>query len=169
LWSCSHSAVDFKLLRSATNHFHAAIIRSKKAFNSALISSNVSQPKNLWRSVNKILHRQSAALVPTLFPTSSLPSMFATFFSDKRHKLGYNLLDHPSRVSPHITPLHSPAIITQFDTVTHEEVYKLISESSDTYCDLDPIPTSLLKKMYFSSYSYNNQNHQPIPFYWCLS
>jgi hypothetical protein len=72
--------------------------------------------------------------------------MFATFFSDKIHKLRYNLLSHPSHVSPHITPLHSPAIITQFDTVTHEEVYKLISESSDTYCDLDPIPTSLLKK-----------------------
>jgi hypothetical protein len=72
--------------------------------------------------------------------------MFATFFSDKIHKLRYNLLSHPSHVSPHITPRHSPAIITQFDSVTDEEVYKLISESSDTYCDLDPIPTSLLKK-----------------------
>ena len=145
-WSSTHSASDFKLLRSATNHYHAAIIRAKKAFNSSLISSNISQPKNLWRSVNKILHRQSPPVLPTLFPNSALPSMFATFFSDKIHKLRYNLLSHPSYLSPHITPLHSPTIITQFDTVTHEEVYKLISESSDTYCDLDPIPTSLLKK-----------------------
>ena len=145
LWSHTHSAADFKLLRSATNRYHAAVIRSKKASNSALISSNISQPKNLWRSVNTILHRQSAALFPTLFPTTSLPSMFATFFSDKIHKLRFNLLSDPSHVSPHITPHHSPTIINHFDTVTHEEIYKLISDSSDTFCDLDPIPISLLK------------------------
>ena len=72
--------------------------------------------------------------------------MFATFFSDKIHKLRFNLLSDPSHVSPHITPHHSPTIINHFDTVTHEEIYKLISDSSDTFCDLDPIPTSLLKK-----------------------
>ena len=146
LWSRSHSALDFKLLRSATNHYHAAIIRSKKAFNSALISSNISQPKNLWRSVNKILHRKSTALFPTLFPTTSLPSMFATFFSDKIHKLRFNLLSDPSHISPHVAPQQMPTMISEFDTVTQEEVHKLISESSDTFCDLDPIPTCLLKK-----------------------
>jgi len=147
LWSRTHSAVDFKLLRSATNHYHAAIIRSKKAYNSALISSNISQSKNLWRSVNKTLHRQSAALFPTLFPATSLPSMFATFFSDKIHKLRYNLLSDPSHIrSPHVTPQQLPTMISQFDTVTPEEIHKLISESSDTFCDLDPIPTCLLKK-----------------------
>ena len=72
--------------------------------------------------------------------------MFATFFSDKIHNLRYNLLSDSSHVSPHITPHHSPTIITQFDTVTQEEIYKLISDSSDSFCDLDPIPTSLLKK-----------------------
>lgn len=53
------------------------------------------------------------------------------------------LLSDPS--PSHITPHHSSTIIHDFDTVTHEEIYKLISDSSDTFCDLDPIPTSLLK------------------------
>ena len=30
IWSSSHSLLDLKLLRSATNHYHAAIIKAKK-------------------------------------------------------------------------------------------------------------------------------------------
>jgi exonuclease III len=146
LWSRTHSAADLKLLRSTTNHYHAAIIRAKKLYNSNLISSNISQPRKLWNSVNKILHRKSANSVPNSIPPTSLPEVFATFFSDKIHKLRFNLHSNTGHVSPHIAPTHSPSIISQFSAVTCEEVTKLISESSDTYCDLDPIPTSLLKK-----------------------
>ena len=146
LWSRTHSSVDLQRLRSTTNHYHAAIIRAKKLYNSTLISSNISEPRKLWNSVNKILHRKSASQFPNSIPSTSLPQMFATFFSDKIHKLRYNLQSNSGHAYSHINPSHSSSTFSQFSAVTYDEVSKLISESSNTYCDLDPIPTSLLKQ-----------------------
>jgi hypothetical protein len=146
IWLRTRSAHDWKLLRSATNHYHAAIISAKRHFNSTLIYSNLSQPRKLWHSVNKLLHRKSDAHLPTSVQPDSLPVRFASYFSDKIHKLHISLLTKPDRVSPHSQPTYSPKQLTTFEPVTCEEISKLISESSDTYCELDPIPTSLLKQ-----------------------
>ena len=71
---------------------------------------------------------------------------FATFFSDKIHKLHTSLLSHHSCTSPHHPPPFTPPSFSSFKTVTADEVSKLLSQSPDTNCDLDPIPTSLLKQ-----------------------
>jgi len=40
-----------------------------------------------------------------------------------------------------------PTNLTFFSLATEEEICKLVSQSSNTFCDLDPIPTSLLKQL----------------------
>ena len=146
LWRSTHSTHDLRLFRSATNHYHAAIISAKKVYNSNIISSNLSQPRKLWNSVNKLLHRKSDSLLPTSHSITSLPHMFAQFFSDKIHKLHFNLLSNSTTTSPHSVSPSPPASLSHFSAVTPDELTKLISQASDAYCDLDPIPTSLLKK-----------------------
>src|SRR5258706_385535 len=146
IWLRTHSAHDLNLFRRATNRYHSAIISAKRTFNSNLISSNLTNSRKLWNSVNKLLHRKPHIQLPTSFPSTSLPQMFADFFSDKIHKLHFNLLSNSTENSPHTTPSTSPKELTDFTCVTHEEIAKLISLSPDTYCDLDPIPTSLLKQ-----------------------
>ena len=51
LWSRSQSSEDFKRLRSATNHYHAAIIKAKRLYNLTLICSSTN-PRRLWKNVN---------------------------------------------------------------------------------------------------------------------
>ena len=63
VWSKSHSSDDLKLLRSAANHYHAAVIKAKRNFN--LISSQVTNPRQLWKNVNKLLHRTLPQLLPS--------------------------------------------------------------------------------------------------------
>ena len=46
IWSRTHSTFDLKLLKSATNHYHTSIIKAKKLYNSTLLSSNLTNPKN---------------------------------------------------------------------------------------------------------------------------
>jgi len=65
--------------RTATNY--QSVIRAKKVFNSSLISSSSSNPRKLWNCINKLLHRKSQ--LPSTIDSESLPSMFASFFSDK--------------------------------------------------------------------------------------
>jgi len=94
VWSRSHSTEDLKSFHSATNHYHAAIIKAKRNYNSSLISSSRTNPRQLWKTVNKLLHRTSAPTLPSSNSLSNLAQSFATFFSDKIHKLHTTLLSN---------------------------------------------------------------------------
>ena len=146
VWSKSHSIEDLKLLRTASNHYHAAIIKAKRVYNSTLIASSLTNPRQLWNNVNKMLHRTSSPVLPSYDYVGSLSQSFATFFSDKIHKLHTGLLSNHARTSPHIPPPFTPPNFSSFTAVTIDEVSKLFSQSPDTNCDLDSIPISLLKQ-----------------------
>ena len=147
IWSRSHSTFDLKLLRSATNHYHTSIIKAKKLYNSTLLSSNLTNPKKLWNTINKlVLHRISKPSFPSSFNLDSLPQSFATFFLDKIHKLPSSILSGTTTSSPHLPPAFKPPELSFFHPATIAEVSALLSSSPDTSCDLDPIPTSLLKQ-----------------------
>ena len=67
------------------------------------------------------------------------------FFSDKIHKLRTSILTGPTTPSPHFPPPFKPPDLSFFQPATIDEVSDLLSHSPDTSCDLDPIPTTLLK------------------------
>ncbi len=81
VWSASHSSEDLRNFRSATNLYHAAIIKAKKACNSSLISYSITNPRHLWKSINTILHRSSLPALPTYDSLSSLLIPLPIFFS----------------------------------------------------------------------------------------
>ena len=80
IWSSSHSLLDLKLLRSATNHYHAAIIKAKKLYNSSLISSNLHNPRKLWHTINHLLHKIAAPSLPSSDSLSSFTIFCNIFF-----------------------------------------------------------------------------------------
>jgi Endonuclease-reverse transcriptase len=65
IWARSRSAFDLQCLRSATNKYHAAIIKAKCSFH-ASVSSNITNPHKLWTTFNKILHRKISNSLPHL-------------------------------------------------------------------------------------------------------
>jgi hypothetical protein len=146
IWSRTHSFEDHKNLRSATNHYHAAIIKAKRSYNSSLISSSSTNPRQLWKNVNKLLHRSSLPALPSYDSLSLLSQSFAKFFSEKIHKLHTSLLINRTSISPYSLPSCIPPNVSSFTCVTTDEVSKQLSQSPDTNCDLDRITTSLLKQ-----------------------
>jgi len=73
--------------------------------------------------------------------------MFANFFSNKELKLHSTIKSNSTSTSPHFEPRHIPPNLTVFTPVSREELSKLISQASNTFCDLDPILTSILKQI----------------------
>jgi hypothetical protein len=144
VWSKSHSAEDLKLLRTATNHYHAAITKAKRDYFSNLISTNATNSRKLWNTVNVLLHRKSPPVLPTYTDLSSLCQSFAKFFCDKVTDLHAKLLAKTTHASPHTSPSHHPTNLSYFQPTTVEEVSKLLAQSPVTNCELDPIPTTLL-------------------------
>ena len=146
LWLRTHSPLQLKLLRTATNKYHFAIVDAKKRFNASLVSSCSANPHKIWNTIITLLDRKPASQLPSLASGKSLSQMFATFFSEKIQKLHTALKSSPTLSSPHTQPRHTPTDLSVFSHVTEEEVSNIISQSSNTFCDLDPIPTSLLKQ-----------------------
>jgi hypothetical protein len=79
IWSHTHSSDDLLSLHSATNKYHAAIIKAKRDYNSKLISSNLTNCHKLWNTVNSLLHRKSLPALPASDCLKSLSQSFATF------------------------------------------------------------------------------------------
>jgi len=75
-----------------------------------------------------------------------LSQSFAKFFSDKIHKLHTSLLINCIYASPHSPHPITPPNFSSFTCVITDEVSKLLSQSPDTNCDLDPISTYLLQQ-----------------------
>jgi len=57
-----------------------------------------------------------------------------------------SLLTNRIATSPHFPPPFTPPNFSSFICVTTDDVSKLLSQSPDTNCDLDPILTSPLKQ-----------------------
>ena len=111
-----------------------------------MVSSCSANPRETWNTTNTLIDRKPDSQLPSLASGKSLSPMFATFFSDKIQKLHTALKSFSTLSSPHTPPRHTPTNLSVFSHVTEEEVSNIISRSSNTFCDLDPIPTSLLKQ-----------------------
>ena len=146
IWSSSHSAIDHSNLRSATNHYHASILKAKRHYYHSTLVSSKSNPKSLWTTINKILMRTSTISLPSFENAVDLSNKFASFFSTKINDIRTNLQSNSSTLSPHTSPPSPPPLLTEFAPATCDEIAKLISSSNNSSCELDPIPTSLLKK-----------------------
>jgi len=125
---------------------HAAIIKAKRTYNSSLISSSSTNPRQLWTNINILLHRSSLPALPSYDSLSLLCQSFANFFSDNIHKLHTSLLINRISASPHFPIPFTPPNFSSFTCDTTDELSKLLSQSPDTNCDFDSIPTSLLKQ-----------------------
>jgi hypothetical protein len=118
MWSRSHSSYDLVRFRSAANHCHAVIIKTKRDYNSKFIFSAAANPRKLWTTVNNFLHRNSSQVLPSHECLKSLSQSVATFFSDKILKLHTNLLSKAKHISLHSDPPSHPVNLSNFQLLT---------------------------------------------------
>ena len=144
-WKLCNTSFNLRCLRKFTNFYHKSILAAKKAYHSNLIETNKLDPRKLWQTVNSILHRNSAKPLPQdPDDPSSISHSFATFFSDKITQLQSKI--PCTTQSPHTPdPPTPPASFSTFRPATVTEITRLIHSSENKQCDLDPIPTSVLK------------------------
>ena len=120
---------------------------TKKENFSSLVSSASDNPKRLWQTVNKLLHRKSSSPLPITSPGTSLADSFASFFTNKISKLHLFYTSLPATSSPHSpSPPAIPPNFSGFTPTSKPEVYKILSSYPCKERDSDPIPTWFLKE-----------------------
>ena len=143
-WRRGHSSVWKAVSNLQYKLYRSAIASAKRQYYSSMVTNAVNS-KKLWKTVNTLLHRSSTPALPSL-PADSLPNEFASYFSNKIEDLRSSISTDSSS-SPHFpSSTHSTDELSHFTPVTVEDVIKVVLDSPSKQCDLDPIPTSLLKK-----------------------
>jgi len=114
-------------------------IKAKRTYNCSLISS--SSTSQLWKNINILLHRFS---VPALPSYGSLSLLFQSFVNSSLTRFTSSILVYLSIV---LLPL-LPFLLHLLHITSHPSLRRFLSSSlsPDTKCDIDSIPTSLLKQ-----------------------
>ena len=117
---------------------------AKRTYYMAKIEQCGSDQKRLFAVLSELVHKKENSKLPEHLSESNLVETFNNFFIDKikniRKDLDSKTLDQsfPERVSE--------SHLDSFEPCTEEELKHIITNSSDSSCELDPLPTPLLKK-----------------------
>ena len=101
-----------------------------------------STSKELHQIVNTLSNRHLPKILPTIYPSADVPSIFIKHFTNKVEKLRANI------ASEHVTSTlvtgTTAATFYPFEKVSQLIMKECILNSAPKSCDLDPIPSKLL-------------------------
>ena len=144
VWRKSRSSLDRSRYTRQCHQCNRELSKAKSHYYENMVSTNSATPKQLWECINKILHRRPVPSLPTHASIKSLCNSFSSHFKDKISVIQSTVTGHtPDTV--HADFPQQNFQLASFEPATTTEVRKIIMSSPRKSCDLDPIPTILLK------------------------
>ncbi len=148
-WRISKLEIDRQIYVDQCRTVQNLLYTSRCKFYNDQIQESTGNQKLLHRIVNKLLHKTPESPLPSYRSLEELIEKFADFFSDKimiiREKLNAENNQRTNHTPHEHEENHSFPSLNNFAEASEEEIRKLIIESASKSCDLDPIPTWLLK------------------------
>ena len=143
-WRRSRTHLDRSRYKHQCHLCDRMMTKAKSKYLADVIAENSDNPRRLWNSINNIPHRIPLPALPEFTSVKSLCDHFSRYFVDKietiRFKFPYKVQNIPQVQKPEIR-----SKINVFERASEDEIKELILSSSSKSCDLDPIPTSVLK------------------------
>ena len=118
--------------------------KAKSKYLADVIAENSDNPRRLWNSINNILHRIPPPALPGFTSVKSLCDHFSRYFVDKIETIRSKFPDKVQNI-PQVQKPEIRSKMKVFERASEDENKNLILSSSSKSCDLDPIPTSVLK------------------------
>ncbi len=132
-------------VRSFNREFNEFLENRRAESYAKMIEDNSEDPKALFKVMNKALHRKQDNPLPPGKSNKELADEFADFFTDKISNIRTKIQQDPLSEVPHIEQKRYTKLLTEFRELTEDEVKILLKKSSNKHCEMDPIPTHLLK------------------------
>ena len=125
-WRKDNSAINRSRYRAAVNHFNRLVECAKTKHYSDMVRENEDNPKALWNSIKKVLHRSPKMVLPDYTTMNSLVNIFGRYFADKFAKLRSGLLS--TDADPPVSGSYKNKFVS-FRTMSEEEVLKIIKST----------------------------------------
>ena len=118
---------------------------ARTEYYSRMLVDNANNTKMLFKVAKTLTGHDDTPILPSHDSLDRLTDQFSTYFSDKIQKIKANItLDSTPPPLPERT--YTGSKLTSFRPFTLDEVRRLIQSSPSKSCDLDPLPTHLLKE-----------------------
>ena len=150
-WPQPGLLVDYQIYCSQYQAVTRAVYAAKIEYYRSEVQRNAKDSKLLFKMVDDLLHRSGVSPLPTGDLPLVLADRFQDFFMEKvtlmQQRLQAISVGADSN-EPHWGPGDLPAgcSLTSFQPVTQAEVCKLLMKVPTKSCELDPMPTWLLKQ-----------------------
>ena len=126
------------------------LCKAKEFYYTSVIQDNAHDTRLLFRSINKLMQRQTEKHYPSADNDQQLAIAFADFFTAKIESIREELVLRKSGL------VHSPGLakptclsrLNEFYLVTGEDVLKLNRNSTIKACKLDPLPATIMRSFY---------------------
>ncbi len=142
-WLKSKLSVDEDILKMQRNKVNVLINKTRSEHYSEKIEDCGSDQKALFKVVNNLFHKDNVTQFPKCASTDALAEEFSEFFIGKVQKIRAKLDSIPVTCD-FIDPICSSTMDT-FQLMSEDSIRKLIVKSPSKSCDLDPLPTDLVK------------------------
>jgi hypothetical protein len=145
-WRRNPTPLNRSRLTKQTHFCNRLMSKAKSAHYSDIIRENSADQRSRWKAFNTILHRKPVPFLPDCSSLKELANKFGSFFIDKISMIRASFPTPASNDVATGLPGHpDPHQLTCFSPVTETDVKRLIVGAPTKSCDLDPIPTQLLK------------------------
>ena len=133
------------MFKMQINIVNTMVDEAKSEYFKEKISQADGDQRAIFKIVEKLIHSKGRLLLPTCNSMKSLCERFGNFFVTKIQKIR----DYLDTVDTHMYEpgdIYGGEKLETFVPASEEEIRKIITKSSNASCDLDAIPTSLLKE-----------------------
>jgi len=147
-WRKSKLIVHYDILKEHRKLVNQLCSKAKSTYYCSKFQQHDMDQKKLYQLANDLLHRKENAILPTHKSPTDLADHFAEFFTDKIKKIRTNLAPD---LSVNITNMENTAAeipkMQQLSKIADVDLKKIIQKGNSKSCQLDPIPTTLLKQL----------------------
>ena len=140
-WKNTKLTIFKDLYRQAKHKVSKLVHTAKCKFYTERIAL-ASSSKELYQIVNTLSNRHPPKILPAIYPSADLPSIFIKHFTNKVEKLRANIA--AEHVTSTLVTGTTAATFSSFEKVSQLTVKECILNSAPKSCELDPIPSKLL-------------------------
>ena len=137
-----HKANYFKDLYRQAKHKVSKLVHTDRYKSYTEGIALASSSNELHQIVNTLSNRHPPDILPTIYPSADLPSIFIKHFTNKVEKLRANIASE--HVTSKLVTGTTAATFSSFEIVSQITVRECILISAPVTSELDPIPSKLL-------------------------
>lgn len=145
IWRKNRTPLNRSRYTRQTLLYNRMMAKAKSAYLSDIIDKGSSDQRGMWKAFNKILHRHPTVSLPECTSIAELANSFGSFFVDKISVIRSSFAAATHLSNQDTAPQPNASTINVFSPASEEEIRRLIMAAPNKSCDLDPIPTCLLK------------------------